>query len=45
MCDSDKRNGKYFDMETPSKAEAWETKIREDNINNELKKLACEAGI
>jgi hypothetical protein len=32
-------------METPSKAESWEKKIWEDNINNELKKIACEDGI
>jgi hypothetical protein len=36
---------KDFDMEIPSKVESWEKKIWEDNINNELKKIACEDGI
>ena len=32
-------------METPSKAESWEKKRWEENVNNELKKIICEDGI
>jgi hypothetical protein len=40
-----KETGRILIWKPPSKAESWEKKIWEDNINSELKKIACKNGI